>query len=83
MRPLSPRQRRTKAMRRAKVTVTGYPALHDGQGRVSRRDAMGLMDEARSLRTKRALAAAATCLAHARTTDLLARNHGFRLPGTC
>ena len=77
---MSPRERRTKAMRRAKVTVSGYPALHDGQARVSRRDAMGLMEAARSLRTKRALADAAACLAHARTTDILARNHGFRLP---
>ena len=70
-------------MDRAKVTVSGYPAHGDRQVRVSRRDAMGLLLTARSKATKGRLAEAARMLRRARTTDLLARNHGFRLPGTC
>jgi hypothetical protein len=93
MRAVSPRQRRSAALARGRVTVSGYPAHGDHPARTARRDTFAILAEAAKNRTLHATgfalppamhpswaAAARANLRAARLTDTLARRHGFRLP---
>lgn len=96
MRAVSPRQRRREAILARAVSLGRYPGRGDKAARIARQDAFAILEAAAENRRRHAegfsllpaahatwAEAARVNLRAARTTDLLARNHGFRLPGTC
>ncbi|WP_407531031.1 hypothetical protein [Methylobacterium oryzisoli] len=80
MRP-SPAKRRKAAIARARVSVSGTRCHGDTQDRVSRRDAVQAFINAQEQRGRGLYANARQFLISARSTDFLARKHGFRIPG--